>query len=113
MHFTIKKTGRYAVEMTSSDVDSYIVVWAGDASDFTESTWIGSDDDSGSGLDARVTFDARAGATYSVRFTTHGADDFGSYDWMISETSSRVAEPEDGSASGKPLVALEQLHIAK
>lgn len=79
LDFIASRTGVMEVSMSGTEVDSYIILYRGtDKSDL-----IGTDDNSGGGTDALLSFDAVEGVTYEVLFTTAGADDFGHYSYTI------------------------------
>ena len=105
-HFTAT-SDTVVVEMkTASEVpvtDPYVVVWNGHADDFTGYTYIGSDDDSGQGVNARFIFYAYSGQNFSVLFTTFGPYDFGGYYWSVrgANTQSAPAAQEDTPGKDK------------
>ena len=108
IHFTTERAGVVIVSMSSSDVDSYVVVWSGSADDYTSYTLIGEDDDSGIGLDSLFGFLASANSTYTVRFCTSGASDFGPYKYLISYGDNRSMRPLIGDEPAKPVVEIDK-----
>ena len=105
-HFTAT-SNTVVVEMKIASqipvTDPYVVVWSGYADDFTTYTYIGSDDDSGEGPDARFIFYPYPGQSFSVLFTTFGPYDFGGYYWSVrgANTESAPAAQEDTPAKNK------------
>lgn len=77
------KDGWVCVDMISSEVDSFVVAWWGSASDFVYDTFIGEDDDGGDNLNARLVFPVYKDMYFSLKFTTYGPDDFGSYYYRV------------------------------
>ena len=62
--FTAETPGEATIEMQSDDFDSYLIVYLQDApNSFTEIT---KDDDSGSGRDAKATFQVQAAVKYRI-----------------------------------------------
>ncbi|MDO8684853.1 MAG: hypothetical protein Q7N50_15425 [Armatimonadota bacterium] len=66
--------------------DPYVIVFLGTSED----TIIESDDDSGGGSNAYLSFYAEKGQTYTVKWTTYDADDFGDYWWSVEEVDTSV-----------------------
>jgi len=91
LQFQAKKDGYIQVDMMSSDLDSYIVVWNGTAADPDASTLIGNNDDGGVGHNARLIFASSRGAYYTCRFTTFRGGFSGSYDYSVSQVNARGA----------------------
>ena len=78
------KDGWVCVDMISNEVDSYIIAWEGSASDFEYDTFIEENDDADDYThDARVVFPVYDGQYFSVKFTTYGPNDFGSYYYRV------------------------------
>jgi hypothetical protein len=97
-----RRYGMVAVSMSSTQVDSYVVVWAGTDSDYNTYTYIGEANDSGVGFDALLIFEASAQSWYSFRCCTYGADDFGSYKYAVTYVDNRALAARKWTGSGKP-----------
>jgi hypothetical protein len=108
VHFTASRDGWIEVSMDSEGsnpvFDPFVVVWWGDADDFTNpGTWIGEDDDSGGGNNAWFSFYANDGERYTAMFTTYGPGDLGTYRYRIVEVDTMILSPSKGiSKNGKP-----------
>lgn len=85
--FTLGDDAIVDIEMTSNEVDAYLLVT--DA----EGALVGEDDDSGQGLDARLLMPLDAG-TYTLWASTFGDHDTGEYQLLT-----EVIDPEDFSGS--------------
>jgi len=100
--FTARADGWIEVAMlrTGSDDsvdDPYLVVWRGAADDYTDETFVASDDDSGGDNNAYLLFYGVQGGLYAVLLTTYGPDDFGEYIY-------RIREVPDAAATTAPAV---------
>jgi hypothetical protein len=72
--FRPRSSGQAVIDLRSADFDAYLILQ--DASGRVLVT----DDDSGSGSDARITYDVTAGATYRILANSYGGSrDIGSY----------------------------------
>ena len=88
--FTATRTGLIRVTMSKSGgdtVDPKVFVVKNDA----DYTLIGSDDDSGEGLNASYTFSAVAGQSYYAWFSTAYKYDSGAYSYTITEVDSSLS----------------------
>jgi len=98
------KDGWVCVDMISSEVDSYLIAWEGSADDFDDVTFIGEDDDSGDyDPDARLVFPVYDGEYFSVKFTTYGSNDFGSYYYRVHYVDADYYTSTRKSSDKKPL----------
>ncbi|MCK5650347.1 MAG: caspase family protein [Gemmatimonadetes bacterium] len=73
------------VTMTSSELDSYLLVFRGSLED---GEWMAEDDDSGGGVDASVTLTLPTAGVYTVAANTFGAGQTGSYQISVEEAAS-------------------------
>lgn len=88
--FRAPHSGWMAVEMNSSMLDPYVVVYRGRYPNTTE---IASDDDSGFGNSALCTFYASQGTIYTARFTTYGSGpQVGEYYYVIRDATAADEE---------------------
>jgi hypothetical protein len=71
--------------MTSSELDSYLLVFRGSLED---GEWMAEDDDSGGGMDASVTLTLPTAGVYTVAANTYGAGETGSYQISVAEAAS-------------------------
>jgi|GEM_PF-2556216 len=114
IHFTARKDGWICIDMISAEVDSLIIAWWGGANDFDDETYIDMDDDGGDQeFDARLVFRCYGGYTYSCKFTTFGADDFGDYYYRVHHVNSpytmtKASKPVKPALSLSSLRTLEQ-----
>lgn len=91
VRFTTTRAGWVVVTMESTGADPvrdpYLIVWSGKADDPTGYTLVGSDDDGGTGLNARLAFQVSRGERYTAHFTTYGSGaELGTYRYTIRET---------------------------
>lgn len=110
--FTASRNGVVAVSMSGTNVDPYIVIWRGSGSDYTTSTLIGMDDDSGLGSDALVIFEVTANSTYSFRCCTYGADDFGDYKYTVTYLDNHTLLAGDDTGTDKPARTVAEKTLA-
>ncbi|MHB0937339.1 MAG: hypothetical protein ACYC6A_13210 [Armatimonadota bacterium] len=108
------KDGWVCVDMKSDEVDSLVMAWEGSASDFDDDTWIGEDDESGDyGYDARLVFPVYDGMYFSLKFTTYGANDFGSYYYRVHYVDSDDFLSTRSKSEKKPLTREEMRDLVK
>jgi len=99
-----ERDGWICIDMTSYEVDPYVLAWVGSEPDFTDDTYIGSNDDiSDYDSDARLVFPCYEGMYFSVKFTTYGANDFGSYYYRIHHVNSWYAATSQANPAKKAL----------
>lgn len=108
IHFKAARDGYIVVSMSSDGTnpisDPYLLVYEGGSDDYSNNTYLGSNDDGGSGLDARYRFWAERDETYSVKFTTYGSGSkTGTYYYSIVEDTRGMPVSDDSSqtATGK------------
>lgn len=110
--FRATRDGWIQVTMSSTELDSYIVVYEGQ----DEGKQVGYDDDSGSDGDAIFVFWAYGGETFTAKFTTYGSGAItGHYKYSIKEITgdrldTRATEPAD---TGKAPVAADAKRAKK
>lgn len=97
-----RRSGRASVEMTSSNLDSFLIVMSEDASQI-----LATNDDNGSGRDARVEFSVVSDRRYVVAATTYASRDLGQYELTFSreltDIESRAASRAAAAAAAVPL----------
>lgn len=103
------KDGWICVDMISDEVDSFVIAWAGSADDFDDDTFIDENDDADDATnDAKLIFWVEDGEYFSLKFTTYGANDFGSYYYRVHYVDSDYILSTK-SSSDKPPLTREQM----
>jgi len=69
--FTVNNPGRYTIDMTAEDIDSYLRLYRGNEE-------VAYDDDGGSGMNARIEAELARGS-YIIEASSYGNDETGSY----------------------------------